>query len=69
LYAIVYLSHQMGSFTGVWAGGRLYDATGGYQSVWSLTIALGVVAALMHLFVDDRPVARISTPVPGTAPS
>jgi predicted MFS family arabinose efflux permease len=69
LYAIVYLSHQMGSFTGVWTGGRLYDATGGYQSVWSLTIALGVVAALMHLFVDDRPVARISTPVPGTAPS
>lgn len=69
LYSIVYLSHQLGSFTGVWIGGRLYDATGSYQVVWWLTIALGVVAALMHLFVDDRPVARIANPLAGSTPA
>ena len=69
LYAFVYLSHQMGSFTGVWVGGRLYDVTGSYQVVWSLTIALGIVAALMHLFIDDRPVARISPQLARSAPS
>lgn len=60
LYAIVFLSHQVGSFVGVWAGGRVFDATGSYQAVWWMTIGLGVVAALVHIPIDDRPVARLS---------
>ena len=55
LYAVVYLSHQFGSFMGVWLGGRIYDATGSYEAVWWLTIVLGFVACLIHLPIDDWP--------------
>jgi len=58
LYGIVYLSHQLGSFTGVWLGGRLYDATGSYEVMWWAAIALGVVAALLNFPIDERPVAQ-----------
>jgi predicted MFS family arabinose efflux permease len=72
LYALVYLSHQLGSFVGVWAGGWVYDHTGSYQIVWWLTIALGLLAALMHLPIDDRPVARLgaatAAPAVGSEP-
>ena len=61
LYSFVFLSHQIGSFTGVWLGGRIYDATGSYQPVWWLTIALGVAASFIHLPIDDRPVPRLVT--------
>ena len=61
LYSFVFLSHQIGSFTGVWLGGRIYDATGSYQTVWWLTIALGVAASFIHLPFDDRPVPRLVT--------
>ena len=56
LYGIVFFSHQAGSFLGVWLAGRLYDATGSYDPVWWLAIALGVAAALLHLPIADRPV-------------
>ena len=59
LYSFVFLSHQLGSFTGVWLGGRIYDATGSYQIVWWLTIALGIAASVIHLPIDDRPVPRL----------
>ena len=55
LYGIVFFSHQAGSFLGVWLAGLLYDSTGSYDSVWWLAIALGVVAALLHLPIADRP--------------
>jgi MFS family permease len=58
LYGIVYLSHQLGSFSGVWLGGRLYDATGSYEVMWWAAIALGVVAALLNVPIDERPVAQ-----------
>ena len=45
LGGIVFFSHQIGSFLGAWLGGKLYDATGNYNTVWMLTIALGVFAA------------------------
>ena len=45
LGGFVFLSHQVGSFLGVWLGGRLYDATGSYDVVWWIAIALGVFAA------------------------
>lgn len=60
LFAIVYLSHQVGSFTGVWLGGMIYDATGSYDSFWWVSISLGLVAALLHWPINDRPLARVA---------
>lgn len=48
LMGIVFLNHQIGAFLGVWLGGRLYDATGSYDVVWYLGIALGIFAAIVH---------------------
>jgi predicted MFS family arabinose efflux permease len=58
LGGFVFLSHQVGSFLGAWAGGRLYDATGSYDIVWWLAIALGVFAALVNLPVRETPIVR-----------
>ena len=54
LGGIVFFSHQIGSFLGVWLGGKIYDMTGNYNTVWMLTIGLGVFAALVHLPIDER---------------
>jgi predicted MFS family arabinose efflux permease len=67
LYGIVFVSHQVGSFMGVWLGGRLYDITGSYLTSWWMAIALGGVAALLHFPIDDRPVARLRTEAPARA--
>ena len=53
LYGFVFLSHQIGSFFGVWLGGRLYDMYGNYDVVWWLSIALGFCAALVNLPIKD----------------
>jgi len=58
LYGFVYLSHQLGSFAGVWFGGWLFDLTGSYDSVWLISITLGFAAAALHLSIDDAPIAR-----------
>ena len=58
LGGFVFLSHQVGSFLGVWLGGRLYDASGSYDVVWWLAVGLGVFAALVNLPVSERPIAR-----------
>ncbi|MEL6977926.1 MAG: MFS transporter [Pseudomonadota bacterium] len=55
LYGFVFLSHQLGSFLGVWLGGRLYDETGSYDIVWWVAIGLGIVSALAHLPVNEKP--------------
>jgi len=60
LFGIVFFSHQLGSFTGVWLGGRLFDATGSYTSIWIASIALGVLAAIINLPIDERPLARVT---------
>jgi predicted MFS family arabinose efflux permease len=54
----VFLSHQVGSFMGVWLGGLLYDATGSYDVVWWIAIALGVFAALVNLPVRETAIVR-----------
>ena len=54
LGGIVFLSHQVGSFLGAWLGGKIYDATGNYNTVWMLTIGLGIFAGLIHLPIDER---------------
>lgn len=58
LSGVVFLSHQVGSFLGVWLGGLLYDRTGSYDVVWYLSIALGVAAALANQPVRDEPLLR-----------
>ena len=59
LIGIVFLSHQVGSFLGVWLGGYLHDLTGSYDMVWYIAIALGVAAALLHWPINDRQVERL----------
>jgi MFS family permease len=58
LGGLVFLSHQIGSFLGVWLGGYLYDAFGSYNPVWWLGVALGIFAAIVHLPIRERPVDR-----------
>jgi MFS family permease len=58
LGGFVFLSHQVGSFLGVWLGGKLYDSTGSYDVVWWIAVALGVFAALVNLPVRERAIER-----------
>jgi predicted MFS family arabinose efflux permease len=64
LGGIVFFSHQLGSFLGVWMGGVLYESTGSYDIVWWLGVALGIFAAVVHWPIREEPVQR---PVPETA--
>jgi predicted MFS family arabinose efflux permease len=60
LYGIVFLGHQIGSFIGVWLGGRLYDTSGNYNMVWWLSVVLGIMAAIVHWPIKEQPVGRIA---------
>ena len=53
LYGIVFLSHQLGSFMGVWLGGRMYDLTGDYTLVWWIGIGVGAFSAIVHLPIRE----------------
>jgi MFS family permease len=59
LGGVVFLSHQIGSFLGVWLGGYLYDEFGTYDPVWWLGVALGIFAAIVHWPIEERPVERM----------
>jgi predicted MFS family arabinose efflux permease len=59
LFGFVFFSHQVGSFLGVWLGGYLYDAYGSYDLIWWLSIALGLIAAVLHWPIDERAVLRL----------
>ncbi|MHA7850841.1 MFS transporter [Roseovarius sp.] len=63
LYGIVFFSHQLGSFLGVWLGGRMYDLHGDYTLVWWIGVGVGAFSALVHLPVRERR----STPPPPLA--
>jgi MFS family permease len=56
LSGFVFFSHQLGSFLGAWLGGVLFDTTGSYRLMWMIAIALGMVAAVLNLPIDERPV-------------
>lgn len=58
LYGIVFLSHQIGSFLGAWTAGLIFDATKSYDTMWWISIALGLFAALVHLPIREEAVAR-----------
>ena len=55
LYGVVFLSHQIGGFLGVWLGGKLYDLNGGYDIVWWIGVGVGAFSALVHLPIRERP--------------
>jgi MFS family permease len=59
LFGIVFLSHQIGSFMGVWLGGRIYDQTGSYDGMWWAGAFLGVLAGLIHLPINEKPLQRL----------
>lgn len=59
LYGIVFFSHQLGSFLGVWLGGAIYDRYQSYDVMWWISLALGVIAAAVHWPIDERPVSRL----------
>lgn len=55
LYGFVFLSHQLGSFLGVWLGGRMYDITGDYTMVWWIGVGVGAFSAIVHLPIREKP--------------
>jgi len=59
LSGIVFVMHQIGSFTGGWLGGLLFDRTGSYQTIWITTIILSVVAALCYLPIREKPISDL----------
>ena len=61
LGGIVFFFHQVGAFLGGWLGGRVYVATGNYDLVWWIAVALGVIAAVLNLPITEEPVARLRT--------
>jgi len=66
LFGIVFFSHQLGAFGGALGGGWAHDRFGSYDLVWWVAVALGVAALLIHLSIDEGPVAD---PPPATAGS
>ncbi|UOA30660.1 hypothetical protein DSM110093_00413 [Sulfitobacter sp. DSM 110093] len=54
LYGIVFFSHQLGSFLGVWLGGRMYDIYGSYTGVWWIGVAVGAFSAIVHLPIREK---------------
>jgi MFS family permease len=54
LYGFAFFSHQVGSFLGVWLGGRFYDQYGSYDIVWWLGVALGFAAAIIHWPIREQ---------------
>jgi len=61
LYGIVFFSHQLGSFLGVWLGGAIYDRFQSYDAMWWISVVLGLAAAAIHWPIEERPVARLRT--------
>ncbi len=56
LYGLIFLSHQIGSFVGVWLGGLFYDLYGSYDVVWWVGIGVGLFSAIIHLPIKESPI-------------
>ena len=54
---LVFLGHQLGSFIGVWLGGKVQSTTGSYDLIWWMAIALSLVAAALYLPLREKPIA------------
>ena len=60
LYGVVFLGHQLGSFTGVWLGGWIYERTGHYDAIWWTSVVLSLVAVAMHWPIREHRVANLA---------
>ena len=60
LFGVVFFSHQVGSFLGVWLGGLFHDRTGSYDLMWWAGIVLAVFAGIIHLLIDEKPLPRLA---------
>ena len=67
LYGIAFLSHQVGSFVGVWLGGYVFDVTGSYNLVWYLGVLLGLGSAAVHLPIREMAAPLFRSPSPAAA--
>ena len=63
LFGFAFFSHQVGGFLGVWLGGLLYTSTGSYDVIWWLSVALGVISAIINLPIIEKPIERLA-PIP-----
>jgi len=61
LVGFTFVSHQIGSFLGIWLGGVVYDLTGNYDYIFWGGAVLGLIAAIIHVPLDDKPLARIAS--------
>jgi MFS family permease len=61
LLGLVFLSHQLGSFTGAWLGGYIFDVTGSYDYAWWISVALGIASSMLHWPIDERPVGSLAS--------
>lgn len=62
LAGIVFASHQLGSFISVWLAGWMFDVSGSYSLVWQISVGLGLLAAILHLPIDETPPERVPAP-------
>ena len=60
LFGVVFFSHQVGAFLGVWLGGVLFERTGSYDVIWWLSVALSLIAALVNYPIDERPAPELA---------
>jgi predicted MFS family arabinose efflux permease len=67
LFGIVMLGHQLGAFFGAWFGGLSYDLSGSYDAVWIISVLLGLLAAVLHWPIADRPVGTVVGGAPSDA--
>lgn len=58
LFGVVFFSHQVGSFLGVWLAGYLFETTGSFDAVWWISVALGLAAAIVHWPIDEKALER-----------
>jgi MFS family permease len=59
LYGFIFLSHQIGSFIGIWLGGKFYDLDGTYDTVWWIGVGVGAFSAIIHLPIRERPLVAL----------
>ncbi len=57
LYGLVFFSHQLGSFVGVWLGGEFFDQFGSYTAVWWVGVGTGLLSTLVHIPINERKAA------------
>lgn len=63
LFGLVFLGHQFGGFLGAWLAGWLFDIFGSYDSMWWISIILGIMSAAVHWPISERAVTLVADPV------